>query len=295
MSTGSEMNEYISHAAKTMEHVYHAATRDGTIPAIAREAIHDVRNTINEVFFGKGERGGQPGTPLQPLFHDIVQDRNAHAAAMEQARPGTAMPVEACDCTEDGVMRETLVKAAEYVVEDLIGVKGQPTGQHEPPAATPGQIIAEEHRGSVHGPQQQGTVQGGIYGYGVEQGRETYGPPSALPANPGLTTPGEIIRDDERGSVHGQDKDGHILTQEGPTPHQHQHQHRHQHPYRHQHHPYRAAMSSVSNCGTKPNKTATRAPVDISVPSNGHWPMSNGSGRRIGEVGDSEAYAPHTP
>lgn len=57
---------------------YHAVMRDGTVAAIGREAIKDVRSTIMEVFFGKGERGAEPGTPLNPLFYDIVAARNSH-------------------------------------------------------------------------------------------------------------------------------------------------------------------------------------------------------------------------
>ncbi len=71
MATENEINEH-------MEKAYHAAMRDGTVPAIVREAIKDVRNTVHEVFFGKSERGGESGAPLNPLFHDIIEARKSH-------------------------------------------------------------------------------------------------------------------------------------------------------------------------------------------------------------------------
>ena len=39
---------------------YHAVMRDGSVPAIGREAIKDVRSTIMEFFFGKGEKSAEP-------------------------------------------------------------------------------------------------------------------------------------------------------------------------------------------------------------------------------------------
>jgi hypothetical protein len=73
MATGNDMNEHVSKA-------YHAFLRDGSVAALGREALKDARNTIMEIFFGKGERGGEPGTPFNPLFYDIVAGRNAHAS-----------------------------------------------------------------------------------------------------------------------------------------------------------------------------------------------------------------------
>jgi hypothetical protein len=57
---------------------YHRVMRDGTIAAIAREAVKDIRSTIMEIFFGKAERGSEPGTPLTPLFYDQIQSRKSH-------------------------------------------------------------------------------------------------------------------------------------------------------------------------------------------------------------------------
>ena len=82
MASENELNEYFNHAANVIATAYHHATRDGSVATLGREAIKDVRNTMNEFFFSKGERGGEPGAPLNPLFHDIVEDRKSHETAL---------------------------------------------------------------------------------------------------------------------------------------------------------------------------------------------------------------------
>ena len=61
MATESDLNAYLDHAAKVAAAVYHGVNRDGTVPAIGREAVADIRNTMNEMFFGKSERGSRAG------------------------------------------------------------------------------------------------------------------------------------------------------------------------------------------------------------------------------------------
>lgn len=57
------------------------------IKAIVREAIKDVRQTVNEVFFGKGEHAPEPGAPLNPTPQVITADMgNVYGVAMEQAQ-----------------------------------------------------------------------------------------------------------------------------------------------------------------------------------------------------------------
>ena len=92
MAAGNDLNQRLGDA-------YHAALRDGTLPAIGREAIKDVRSTLMEVFFGRGERGGEPGSPLNPLFHDLVQARNGHAPStgMETPMNGNTSPSQLID------------------------------------------------------------------------------------------------------------------------------------------------------------------------------------------------------
>jgi hypothetical protein len=182
MPAESELNDYLDHAAKVAAVAYHAATRDGSIPAISREAVADIRNSIHEMFFGKSERGGQPGTPGNPLFHDIVEARNTHETALGTSATAVA-PLE--------------------------------------PLPSPGQIIAEDRQSNINGPQQQGAVQGNVHGngqaaetargsvYGPEKGvlgpeHGVYGPEHGVAgrqANAAVATatPGEILRDDERG------------------------------------------------------------------------------------------------
>ena len=68
MASESELNEYFNHAANVIATAYHHATRDGSVAALGREAIKDVRNTMNEFFFSKGERGGEPAHRSIPSF-----------------------------------------------------------------------------------------------------------------------------------------------------------------------------------------------------------------------------------
>jgi hypothetical protein len=44
------------------------------LKAMAREAVKDVRSTVNEVFLGSPELGGEPGTPLNPTPQMVTQD-----------------------------------------------------------------------------------------------------------------------------------------------------------------------------------------------------------------------------
>jgi hypothetical protein len=98
MAAEAEIQEFLNKAAELAGAGYDAAMRDGSIPAIGREAVKDVRNTIHEFFFGRGERGGEPGTPLNPLFHDIVQARKAHEAAPDS--PAATLPPSPADLVE---------------------------------------------------------------------------------------------------------------------------------------------------------------------------------------------------
>jgi hypothetical protein len=78
MAAENEIQGYLEQSQAVVSAAYNGLMRDGTVPGLGREAIKDVRNTFNEVFFGKGERGSEPGTPLNPLFHDIVEARKSH-------------------------------------------------------------------------------------------------------------------------------------------------------------------------------------------------------------------------
>lgn len=42
--------------------------------AIGREAIKDIRGTMMEFFFDKGEKPGEPGTPYNPTMQIVTED-----------------------------------------------------------------------------------------------------------------------------------------------------------------------------------------------------------------------------
>jgi hypothetical protein len=75
MAAESEIQEFLDKA-------YHSVMKDGSVAAVGREAVKDVRDTVNQIFFGHGDRGVEPGSPLNPLFSDLAEDRQAHAAAL---------------------------------------------------------------------------------------------------------------------------------------------------------------------------------------------------------------------
>ena len=56
--------------------------------AIAREAIKDVRQTVNEVAFGKPEHAPENGTPLNPTTAEVTQDRQYSFSARLEAAHG---------------------------------------------------------------------------------------------------------------------------------------------------------------------------------------------------------------
>ena len=72
---------------------YHTVMQDGSVPAVSRDAVKDVRDTVNQFFFGRGDHGVEPGSPLNPLFSDLAEDRQAHAAAIEAA-PAAPSPAD---------------------------------------------------------------------------------------------------------------------------------------------------------------------------------------------------------
>lgn len=53
---------------------FQSVREDRTLPAIAREALKDVRSTVHEVFFGRGENAGELGAPFNPLASEIAND-----------------------------------------------------------------------------------------------------------------------------------------------------------------------------------------------------------------------------
>lgn len=45
------------------------------LKAMAREAVKDVRQTLNETYFGQGEHAPEQGTPLNPTHFEVTKER----------------------------------------------------------------------------------------------------------------------------------------------------------------------------------------------------------------------------
>ncbi len=69
--------------SERMNRLYHAAMKDGSLAAVFREAIKDLRSTVMEVFLSSGEHGSEPGTPYNPLFRDLLDAREHHVSQLE--------------------------------------------------------------------------------------------------------------------------------------------------------------------------------------------------------------------
>lgn len=134
MAAESELNEQISQA-------YHAVMRDGTVAAIGREAVKDVRSTLMEVFFGKGERGSEPGTPLNPLFYDMVAARNTHSGH-------AAIPQKGASVNDLPSPSEIIADPQSYLPEQsqgsAVAIEAAPDmGNDAGSMPTPSEIIAD--------------------------------------------------------------------------------------------------------------------------------------------------------
>jgi hypothetical protein len=51
-------------------------TLGSELAAMGREALKDVRQTINEIVFGQGEHAPEMGTPLNPVQREIFDARH---------------------------------------------------------------------------------------------------------------------------------------------------------------------------------------------------------------------------
>lgn len=68
--------------------VYHTVMRDGSVAAVGRDALKSVNATLMQTFFGQGQHGGgEPGSPLNPLFYDIDRARQEHTSALYGVSP----------------------------------------------------------------------------------------------------------------------------------------------------------------------------------------------------------------
>ncbi|QEL18777.1 hypothetical protein [Limnoglobus roseus] len=64
-------------AAKRAEWAAEQPSLGAELKAMAREAVKDVRQTLNESYFGQGEHAPEMGTPLNPTPYETTQDREA--------------------------------------------------------------------------------------------------------------------------------------------------------------------------------------------------------------------------
>jgi hypothetical protein len=60
------------------------------LKAMAREAVKDVRSTVNEVFIGSPELGGESGTPLNPTPQMVTQELGTVHGSYNQKLDGYA-------------------------------------------------------------------------------------------------------------------------------------------------------------------------------------------------------------
>ena len=58
-----------------------AVMRDGSIMATLREGIKDIQNKYFDIVFGHNDHSREPGTPLTPLFSDVVKEREQFMTA----------------------------------------------------------------------------------------------------------------------------------------------------------------------------------------------------------------------
>lgn len=77
----------ITHKATFMDRVRanHAQMPSlrGQLAAMFREALKDIRGTINQVFFGQSEHPAEPGTPLNPTPQVVTMEQGYDFRAPE--------------------------------------------------------------------------------------------------------------------------------------------------------------------------------------------------------------------
>jgi hypothetical protein len=65
----------VAFAIATSTAMWQIVMKDGTVAAMGREAVKDVRSTLFQVAFGHGEHHGEAGAPLNPTQGEIASDR----------------------------------------------------------------------------------------------------------------------------------------------------------------------------------------------------------------------------
>lgn len=149
MAAEAEMQEQFFDRAKA---VFAAVMRDGTVAAMGREAIKDVRNTLHETYFGRGEHAGEPGAPLNPTQGEIAaarqEDPQLYGPKQEASQP-TPSPRDIAHDKDQGVAHGPRQKdGQEQRAEAAQDGKDRPS-------ASPGDIANDRDKGGVQGPQEK--------------------------------------------------------------------------------------------------------------------------------------------
>jgi hypothetical protein len=127
MPAENEIQGFFDKLGAGAEAAYHHVMQDGSVAALGREAVKDVRSTIQEIFFGRGDHGSEPGTPLNPLFSDLAADRQEHTAALESL---TATPSPA-DLAEGKGLPQQQAGTSQLSPADLAEGNGPAAQQHD--------------------------------------------------------------------------------------------------------------------------------------------------------------------
>ena len=116
----------VAYAIAINRAVWHLVMKDGTIAAMGREAIKDVRGTMHETWFGKNEHHGEAGAPLNPTQGEVAAERKGSVYGTE---------------------RFATYRSPSQIIDEH---RGSVHGQGGQVVQSPSQII-DNHRNGVHG------------------------------------------------------------------------------------------------------------------------------------------------
>lgn len=85
----------------------------GEMGAIGREAVNDIRQTMNEVFFDHHEHGMGMGTPMNPTSQLVTEDIRP-----EEPQPGINQ-VDNMQASYDAMLHETSMQMAQEPEQGL--------------------------------------------------------------------------------------------------------------------------------------------------------------------------------
>lgn len=132
MPAESEMQDALSKTRDAVNAALGAVARDGTLPAIGREALKDLHNTLNEVFFGRGDGPAEPGAPLNPTQGEVAAGRR------EDLHPYGSLPTPAAAHASAGDIAHD---------RDVARAGQAPGREREPDQPNAGDIAHDRDRG----------------------------------------------------------------------------------------------------------------------------------------------------